>query len=80
MEFDKQGSYQHVCRYRVMEFCDTVMKKSWNFVAKISWQPCKCDRKHFLSNEPLLISQYIGKIQEKILKRNETLLRVSINL
>ncbi len=23
----------------VMEFCDTVMEKSWNFVAKISWQP-----------------------------------------
>ncbi len=25
----------------VMEFYDTVMEKSWNFVAKISWQPCK---------------------------------------
>ncbi len=25
----------------VMEFCDTVMEKSWNFVAKISWQPCE---------------------------------------
>ena len=24
----------------VMEFCDTVMEKSWNFVVKISWQPC----------------------------------------
>ena len=24
----------------VMEFCDMVMEKSWNFVAKISWQPC----------------------------------------
>ena len=23
-----------------MEFCDTVMEKSWNFVATISWQPC----------------------------------------
>ncbi len=23
-----------------MEFYDTVMEKSWNFVAKISWQPC----------------------------------------
>ncbi len=23
-----------------MEFCETVMEKSWNFVAKISWQPC----------------------------------------
>ena len=27
----------------VMEFCDTVMEKSWNFVATISWQPCKRD-------------------------------------
>ncbi len=25
----------------VMEFCDTVMEKSWNFVSKISWQPCR---------------------------------------
>ncbi len=24
----------------VMEFFDRVMEKSWNFVAKISWQPC----------------------------------------
>ncbi len=24
----------------VMEFFDTVMEKSWNFVVKISWQPC----------------------------------------
>ena len=24
----------------VMEFYDMVMEKSWNFVAKISWQPC----------------------------------------
>ncbi len=24
----------------VMEFCDTVLEKSWNSVAKISWQPC----------------------------------------
>ncbi len=24
----------------VMGFCDTVMEKSWNFVATISWQPC----------------------------------------
>ncbi len=24
----------------VIEFCDTVMEKSWDFVAKISWQPC----------------------------------------
>ena len=24
----------------VMELCDTVMEKSWIFVAKISWQPC----------------------------------------
>ncbi len=23
----------------VMEFCDTVMEKSWNFVVRISWQP-----------------------------------------
>ncbi len=23
----------------VMEFCDMVMEKSWNFVVKISWQP-----------------------------------------
>ncbi len=23
----------------VMEFCDTVMEKSWNFVTQISWQP-----------------------------------------
>ena len=22
-----------------MEFCDTVMEKSWNFVVKILWQP-----------------------------------------
>ena len=24
----------------VMEFFYMVMEKSWNFVAKISWQPC----------------------------------------
>ncbi len=29
----------------VMEFCHWVMEKSWNFVMKISWQPCKI---HFL--------------------------------
>ena len=23
----------------VIEFCDTVMEKSWKFVVKISWQP-----------------------------------------
>ncbi len=24
----------------VMEFCNTVMEKIWNFLANISWQPC----------------------------------------
>ncbi len=24
----------------VIEFCNAVMEKSWNFVIKISWQPC----------------------------------------
>ena len=47
MEFDKQILYSHESApttmyvdIEVMEFCDTVMEKSWNFVAKISWQPC----------------------------------------
>ena len=54
MEFDKQipdshqlgplcDKFQSMCMSilkQVVEFYDTVMKKSWNFVAKISWQPC----------------------------------------
>ena len=27
----------------VLEFCDTVMEMSWNFVATITWQPCPYD-------------------------------------
>ncbi len=33
------NSSQCVCQ-EVMEFYDTIMKKSWNFVTKISRQPC----------------------------------------
>ncbi len=36
--------FQQMCMsiktdWEVMEFHDKVMEKSWNFVAKISWQP-----------------------------------------
>ncbi len=46
LEFDKLflTAFQNptnVCvDIEVMEFCYEVMEKSWNFVAKISWQPC----------------------------------------
>ncbi len=48
MEYDKQMVNFHKLAplhgnvyvdIEVMEFFETVMEKSWNFVAKISWQP-----------------------------------------
>ena len=35
-----QNSTNMYVDIEVMEFSDTVMEKSWNFVATILWQPC----------------------------------------
>ncbi len=71
----------------VMEFCDTVMEKSWNFVATISWQPCESVPRlmtHRISNklwnfvwcrQSQQIRSWLSCYREKHSQRNVVLLQ-----